>query len=83
MQARFAFDSCSSVDSKPRPGERCRILAILDVGNLGGRKCDDVKIRVVAIATVEDMKVPASCSHDDDIPAHSDPFLIFIGLESF
>jgi len=54
-----------------RAGERCRVAAVVDIGNLRGRECDDVKFRFVTIATVEYVEVPTRGAHDDDSVAHS------------
>jgi hypothetical protein len=53
-----------------RPGERSRIAPIVDVRNLCSRKCDDIEIRIVAVTTVENMKIAARGPHDDYLPTH-------------
>ena len=47
-------------------GECPGISAVLDVRNLGRSDCHDLDVRIVAIAAVEDMEVPACCPHQDN-----------------
>ena len=50
-----------------RPGQRGRIDALVDAGDLGRREGDDVGVRVVAEGDVEVVEVASSGSHDDDL----------------
>ena len=52
-----------------RPGERGRVEAVGDPGDLGRREGDDADIGVLAEGEVEVVEVAPSGTHDDD-PAH-------------
>ena len=51
----------------PPSGERGRIDAIGDSGDLRRREGDDVGVRVVAEGDIEVVEVPPAGSHDDDL----------------
>ena len=46
------------------PGQHCRVAAVFDVRNLRSRECDDPRVRIVAVAAIEHMKVASRGSHD-------------------
>ena len=50
-----------------RAGERGRIDAVVDAGDLRRREGDDVGVRIVAEGDVEVVKVASAGSHDDDL----------------
>ena len=56
-----------------RPGERGRVAAVVDAGDLSRREGDDLGARLLAEDRVEVMEVAASRSHDDDL-AHRSSF---------
>src|ERR1035437_5955218 len=49
------------------PGQGRRVLAVVDVGDLGGREGYDLVVLVVAKVSVEVVKVAACGSHDQDL----------------
>ena len=55
----------------PRPGERRRVDAVVDAGNLRGGERDDFDVGVAAENGVEVVEVASTGSHDDHL-AHAD-----------
>ena len=56
-------------------GQDGRILAALNVGNLGCRKRDHLEIRVVPEVGVEIVEIPSGGAHDDDLFHAYDSFV--------
>jgi hypothetical protein len=51
-------------------GKRSRIATVFDMRYLCCRKSGNLKLRVVPVTAVEDMKVTSGCSHDNQFLTH-------------
>ena len=72
-QQVFEFLFRMDRDTLRVPGTRQfgRVTAIVNMGNLCRRECDDVDVPGIPVAAVEQVEVPTSGPHDDDPAAHN------------